>query len=173
MYKIAFTIFFFVSPLVAQSSTPTPTPVPSPTPEFSFQQGQAAYVVSIDTSTRDTSMSSIRLELERKAKEQFGKEKKFKVASSLKSADFVFLVAIDRDARDFDEIALAVTVPDYLANNSSIEKLRDAAIWQSDAHAHRGKQAAIGAATLGYGNLFRHPSVAKDLVKKFHQEVFK
>jgi hypothetical protein len=111
------------------------------------------------------------LEIERKAKEQFAKGKKFKVSAVLRTADFVFVLAVDRNARDVDEIALAVSVPDYQANGGSLDKLRDAAVWQSDAHYHRAKESAIAAATMGQSAFFRHSSVAKELVQKFHKEI--
>ena len=133
--------------------------------------GQSVYVVALDTSSRRSDFASTSLELERKAKEQFAKEKKFKIASVLKGADFVFVIAIDRGARDSDEIAIAVSPSDYEANSTSLEKMREAAVWQSAGHYNRGKHAGIAAATVGYSAFFDHPSVVKGLVKQFHKDV--
>jgi hypothetical protein len=158
----------------APSPSPTPSPTPDPTPtasELKIHAGQSVYVVAMDTAARDTRMSSSRLEIERKAKEQFAKQRSFPISPVLKNADFVFVVAIDEGSSDFDEIAVAVSVPNYEANANSLDKLRNASVWQSDSHYHRGKEAGIAAATLGYSAFFRHPSVVKDLVKKFHKEV--
>lgn len=131
--------FFCTGHLRAQSTpaakaTPTPTSSPSPVPvaAIKIHPGQAVYVVAMDTAARDTRMASSRLDIERKAKEQFAKEKKFALSPVLKSADFVFIIAIDEAARDFDEIAIVVSVPDYQAYSTNLDKLRDAAIWQSD-----------------------------------------
>jgi hypothetical protein len=175
--KIAILFFAAFSALLNQSPVPAPASTQQTAPELTIHSGQSVYIVAIDTSARDTSLSSVRLELERKAREQFSKEKKFVVSKVLKTADFVFVIALDPGSKDSDEIALAVSTASYKENISDIDKLRNAAVWQSDEHFHRGKEAgknaALGAATLGYGNLFRHPSVAKDLVKKFHKDMLK
>ncbi len=161
------------APTPAPSPTPMSSPTPSPVPALKIHAGQAAYIVAMDTAARDTQMAATRLDIERKAKEQFTKEKKFAVSSILRNADFVFVLAIDDAARDFDEIALAVSVADYQSHSRDLDKLRDVAVWQSDSHYHRGKEAGIAAASLGYSAFFRHPSVAKDLVKKFHKEILR
>lgn len=158
------------APSPSPTPTPSPSPTPTPSPALKIHHGQAVYIVAMDTAARDTRMAASRLEIERKAKEQFAKEKKFTISPVLKTADFVFVIAIDEGARDLDEIAVAVSVADYQSYSNSLDKLRDAAVWQSDAHFHRGKEAGIAAATMGYSAFFRHPSVAKDLVKKFHKE---
>lgn len=133
--------------------------------------GQSVYIVALDTSSRRSDITGADLEIERKAKEQFAKERKFKLASVLKDADFVFLVAVDRDARDYDEIAIALSPSDYQANSSSLEQLRNAALWQASGHYRRGRNVGLAAATVGYSGFFHHPSVVKGLVRQFHKEV--
>jgi hypothetical protein len=87
----------------------------------------AVYIVALDTSSRRAESAGESLELERRAREEFAKEKKFKIAPVFKSADFVFVIAIDRDARDSDEVAIAISPGDYRANGASLEKMREAA----------------------------------------------
>lgn len=137
----------------------------------SLVAGQSVYIVALDTSSRRADTAGGSLELERKAREEFEKERKFKVASVLKTADFVFVIALDRAARDSDEVAIAISPGDYMANSDSFEKMRDAAIWQGSAHFKRGKHTAIAAASLGYSKFFDHSSVVKGLIKQFHKEV--
>ncbi|HXN23338.1 MAG TPA: hypothetical protein VOA41_11415 [Candidatus Dormibacteraeota bacterium] len=87
----------------------------------------------------------------------------------LKGADLVFVIAINSNARDKDEIALALSVQNYEANSTSLEKLREVAIWQGDGHYKRGKRTGLAMATMGYSGFFSG-SVAKGLVKQFHKE---
>jgi hypothetical protein len=148
---------------LAQATNPSPAP-------FELKAGQSVYVVAMDTSSRANNLTSGSLELERKAREQFERLKKFKVATSLPAADFVFIALLDRDSPDTDEVALAVPAAAYLANKDSIDKLRDAAIWQGLAHITKKKRAAGLLPGVAMYQAVSQPSLVKDLVKKFHKE---
>jgi len=131
--------------------------------------GQSVYIVALDTSRR-TDLASTNLAAERDAKQQFVKEKRFNVASTLKGADFVFLIALDKDSKISDQIAIVLSPADYQANRNSLEAMRDAALWQADAHFKVGRHAALAGATLG-ASAFFDPNVTKGLVKQFHKEL--
>jgi len=57
------------------------------------------------------------------------------------------------------------------ANSYQFFEQAEEALWQSQGHISRGKEAAIAGATFGYSAFFRHPSVAQRLVQQFHREV--
>ncbi len=143
---------------------------------FKFQPEQRVYVVAASLTSRDLSLTGGNLEIERKAREQFKKEKQFIPTGQLEAADFVFLVLIDESSRHFDELALALRPGDYAKNGANLDALRQVALWQSSGHfkgSSRAKGAALAAGTAGYGALFYHPSVVKGLVKQFQKEVLK
>ena len=129
--------------------------------------GQRVYVVGAETTSRDLSLAKSNLEIERRAKEQFEKQRTFRLAGALKAADLVFLVIVDPSSENNEEIAIVVSPSDYLAHKSDIDALRDAAVWQSSASS-RIKTAKQLAASY---NPLRRPSIAKELVKQFHREV--
>ena len=139
--------------------------------KFKFSKGQHVYVVTVETSSRDLSVTRANLELERKAKDEFRKRKDFRVAPTLTGADFVFFVLFDNESRNFDEVALAVLPDDYRQYGDKLDMLRNAAIWQADNHLKRGRHAALAGATMGFSVIFDRPSVIKGLVKEFHSEV--
>ena len=141
---------------------------------FTFKREQKVYVVAVNFRSRDLSLTGGDLEIERKAREQFRKEKKFVVTGYPKEADFVFLILIDRLSGRFDEMALAVLPDDYVKYGSNLDSLRTVALWQDASHfkgSQQAKSAALAAGTMGVGNLFYRPSVAKSLVKQFHKDV--
>ena|SRR5215475_3486689 len=57
--------------------------------ESSFKAGQAVYVVAVKSSGQPD------LSTEHELKDEFEKQKAFKVATSLQSADFVFLMLVE------------------------------------------------------------------------------
>src|SRR5215475_15296474 len=61
----------------------------TPAQKFALNAGQAIYVVAVKSSKQPD------LSTERKLKDEFEKHKSFKVATSLQSADFVFLVIVE------------------------------------------------------------------------------
>lgn len=141
------------------------------TQQFQFSKEQAVYVVAVQGASRNLSVTSADLGVERSAKEQFKREKKFKLARKLGDADFVFFILIDGSSRDFDEVALVVLPSDYSEHGQSLDALRARAIWQETSHLKRGRHAALAGATIGLSVIFDRPSVSKGLVKKFHQDV--
>jgi len=124
---------------------------------FKFAPGQAVYVVASQ------------LQLERKARDEFNRQKRYRVVNALKDADFVFAAILDPASNDFDEVALVVLPSDYQELWGQLDALRNKALWQGHGHLHRGKETALVVLTLGYGNLFR--SVVKSLVQDFHREI--
>jgi 2,3-bisphosphoglycerate-independent phosphoglycerate mutase len=62
---------------------------------FGFRRAQAVYVVAVKSLSRNLTVTSADLEVERHAKEQFKKEKAFRLAKVLSEADFVFLIVVD------------------------------------------------------------------------------
>ncbi len=138
---------------------------------FRFAKAQRVYVVAVEVSSRDLSITRANLELERKAKDEFRKLKAFRIAATLRDADFVFFVVFDEQSRNFDEVALAVLPGDYEQSGQKLDLLRNAAVWQKDSHLKRGRHAALAGATLGLSPIFDRPSVVKALVKEFHKEV--
>jgi hypothetical protein len=141
--------------------------------EFQFRKEQFVYVVGAESLSRNLTITSANLELERKAKEQFRKEKVFRIAKTLAEADFVFFILIDSNSDVADEIALAILPSDYKDQGTSLDTLRAKAIWQETAHFKRGRNAALAGATIGLSGIFHRPSVSKGLVKKFHQDTFR
>lgn len=137
--------------------------------------GQRVYVVGVESSFRDLSLSKLNLTIERLAKDQFAREGVFKNASAPRYADFVFLVILDPSSKDREEIAIAVSAADYTKRRADLDALRDVALWQSSAstavrHTKPAtkKQAVreIIASRYGFGL-----SVVQDLVMQFHREI--
>lgn len=113
---------------------------------FKFAPGQAVYIVSPT------------LELQRKAGEQFAKDRQFKVASGLSNADFVFVALLD--ASSDEELALVLLPDDYSQHRADLDGLRDHALWQGGAVRPRTIFSLNG-------------SKVKNLVKQFEQEVLR
>src|SRR5207248_3161561 len=75
---------------------------------FKFAKEQRVYIVAVDSTSRNASVTKADLELERYAKDQFKKRKVFRNANTVSGADFVFFVMLDTDSSRTDEIALVV-----------------------------------------------------------------
>jgi S1-C subfamily serine protease len=112
--------------------------------QFKFAPGQLVYIVSPN------------LELQRKAGEQFGKDRQFKPADGLRKADFVFVAIMDASSgRRGEELALVLLPDDYSQYRADLDGLRDHAVWR------------------GGGPLRAYGSEVKKLVKQFEQEVLR
>ncbi len=160
-------------PAAAATPQPSPEPVVAPSvsgQHFNFERGQRVYVVAVGTRSRDLDLTKSDLEVERYARDQFKKSKAFTVVSSLRSADFVFLILLDSESSDAEELALAALPDDYEKYGSNLDALRNEALWQSNNHYNVGRHAALAGATLGVSGLFDHTSVASSLVKRFQKE---
>ena len=160
----------------AISAAPTTTPVKTPkladrSPVIKFVRGQSVYVVAVEAASRDLNVTRADLRVERLAKDQFHKSRAFKVAGTLRQADFVFVVLLDAASRNSDEAALVVSPDDYERLGGSLDSLRNTALWQADNHLNVGRHAALAAASAGISVWFDHPSVVRGLVKQFQRDV--
>jgi hypothetical protein len=124
---------------------------------------KSVYVVAADANSRDLSLTSADLEVERLAKDEFKRRKRYIFAKSLADADLIFVLVVDR--RSADEIALAIPGVAYRGAGHSLDALRAVATWEA---AGRPSQNPLTASPI---YALSHPSVAKDLVKKFHKDV--
>ena len=138
---------------------------------FQFAKEQRVYVIAVDATSRDLSATRADLGLERAAKDYFKKANIFRVAKTLRDSDFVFFVMLDAASVNYDEVALAVLPADYERAGSNLDTLRNSALWQGDSHFKPGRNAALVGATMGVSAIFHRPSVIKDLVKQFHEDV--
>lgn len=132
---------------------------------FRFAEGQRVYVVAVSAISRDLSATSAYLGLERLAKDQFKKAGVFKIATTLRSCDFVFFVIASGD-----ELALAVLPSDYERAGNNLDALRNVALWQGDSHLKVGREAGLAWATGGVSLIFHRPSLIRNLVKQFHAD---
>jgi hypothetical protein len=127
--------------------------------ESAFKAGQAVYVVVM------TSSGQPDLSTEHELKDEFAKQKVFKVAPSLQSADFVFLMLVEYDynqvavgaiavgSGDIKSVAALVVPPDaYTQYKSDLDDLRDKALWQTSENKR----------------FLRAGDLPKKIVKKFH-----
>ena len=127
--------------------------------ESTFKAGQAVYVVVM------TSSGQPDLSTEHELKDEFAKQKAFKVAPSLQSADFVFLMLVEYDynqvavgaiavgSGDIKSVAALVVPPDaYTQYKSDLDNLRDKALWQTGENY----------------SFWRGGGLPKRIVKKFH-----
>jgi hypothetical protein len=138
-----------------------------------FQPGQSVYVVAIkvDTSSSDLSVESdVRREFERK--------KKFPLAKSPATADFVFIVFTEYESEinrtgkgtisshDRLKTALALAVPakEYSQHKADIDKLKEFALWQDEERTRF---------SLTWVLLSPQNVSAAKLVRQFHDYVFK
>lgn len=131
---------------------------------FAFKPDQSVYVVALKSNgTPD-------LAVERKLKEEFEKQKFFKVAKSLSSADLVFLMYVEYEynqatvggigvgSEDIKSVsAFAVLPATYTQSKTNIDNLRDEALWQHDQN----------------NNHLRTSGLPKNVAKKFHDKVAK
>jgi ABC-type glycerol-3-phosphate transport system substrate-binding protein len=127
--------------------------------DSAFKAGQSVYVVVM------TSSGQPDLSTENELKDEFAKQKTFKVAPSLQSADFVFLMLVEYDynqvavgaiavgSGNIKSVAALVVPPDaYTQHKSDLDDLRDKALWQTSENKR----------FLHAGDL------PKKIVKKFH-----
>jgi ABC-type glycerol-3-phosphate transport system substrate-binding protein len=127
--------------------------------DSAFKAGQSVYVVVV------TSSGQPDLSTENELKDEFAKQKTFKVAPSLQSADFVFLMLVEYDynqvavgaiavgSGNIKSVAALVVPPDaYTQYKSDLDDLRDKALWQTSENKR----------FLHAGDL------PKKIVKKFH-----
>jgi hypothetical protein len=129
--------------------------------ESAFKTGQAVYVVAMKSSGQPD------LSTERKLKDEFEKEKSFKIATSLQSADFVFLMVVEYEfnqvmfnnigagVEDMKSVEAFVVSPDsYTKHKASLDDLRDRALWKISEN----------------NNARRTANLSKKVVKKFHED---
>jgi hypothetical protein len=145
------------------------------TSAFKFAPGQKVFVTALDMSFDGARLN---LQVQRHVLEQFAKEKKFKIASALKDADFVFFVLIDPTSTEHDEIAFAIPAPaEADERGESVEELRAMAAWEYSEHWYSGKELGTrepAIPTMGASLIFLRPTLPeKALVKKFHKDVLK
>lgn len=123
--------------------------------------GQSVYVVAMKSS------GSPDLAIERKLKEEFESQKTFKLATSLSSADFVFLMLIEYEynqalvagigvgSEDIKSATtLAVPVDVYKQSKTDLDNLRDQALWQYAEN----------------NGMWRTGGLPKKIAKKFHEQ---
>ncbi|MBZ5555050.1 MAG: hypothetical protein LAO21_20230 [Acidobacteriia bacterium] len=129
---------------------------------FTLKPGQAVYLVAAK-SNGNPDLSS-----ERKIKEEFEKQKVFKIASSLQSADFVFIMLVEYEynqsmvggigigSEDIKSIlALGVPPSAYSRYKANLDGLREESFWQLSEN----------------NNAWRTGGLPKKIVKKFHEMV--
>jgi hypothetical protein len=127
--------------------------------EPAFKAGQAVYVVAVKSSGQPD------LSTEHELKDEFEKQKAFKVATSLQSADFVFLMLVEYEYNqvaagsvavgggDIKSVAAFVVPPyAYTQYKSDLDNLRDKALWQTGENS----------------SFWRGGGLPKRIVKKFH-----
>lgn len=130
LLKISILILTFATMADGHPQTSTQSPP--------FKPGQSVYIVAMKSNC------SPDFDIEFKLKEEFEKQKIFKVATSLQSADFVFLMYLDYGVNvsgggstfvsGFDHIknvtAFAVSPATYTQFKSDLYSLRDEALWK-------------------------------------------
>jgi len=127
--------------------------------EPAFKPGQTVYVVAVKSS------GQMDLATERKLKDEFEKQKAFKVATSLQSSDFVFLMLVEYEynqtfvsgigvgSEDIKSVAAFAVSPDaYTQHKADLSTLRDKAQWQIAEN----------------NGAFRGGGLPKKIVQKFH-----
>jgi len=128
--------------------------------ESAFKAGQALYVVAV-RSSRQPDPST-----ERKIKVEFEKQKSFKIAISLQSADFVFLMVVEYEfnqvmfnnigagVEEMKSVEAFVVRPDaYTQHKADLDNLRDKALWRIREN----------------NNARRTNDLPKKVVQKFHE----
>ena len=129
--------------------------------ESAFKTGQAMYVVAVKSSKQPD------LSIERKLKDEFEKHKSFKMATSLQSADFVFLMVVEYEfnqvminnigagVEDVKSVEAFVVTPDeYARHKADLDNLRRKALWQNSEN----------------NNARRTSNLPKKVVNKFHED---
>jgi len=126
------------------------------------KSGQTVYVVAVKSS------GQLDISTENKLKEEFQKQKAFKVVTSLQSADLVFLMVVEYEynqayvggigmgSEDIKSVAAFVVAPTvYTEHKADLDTLRDKALWQVTQN----------------NNAWRTGGLPKKIVKKFHEAV--
>jgi hypothetical protein len=124
-----------------------------PTQPLPFKPGQSVYIVAMKSNCSPDFRSESVL------KEEFEKQKVFGIATSLQSADFVFVVYLDYEAYNGTDYlgsvtAFAVSPTTYTRFKSDPYNLRDEALWRSRT-------------TKGF------PKKVEPIVKMFHEDILK
>jgi hypothetical protein len=123
--------------------------------------GQALYVVAVKDSKQPD------LQTERKIKNEFKKHKLFNIATSLESADFVFLAVVEYEfnqvminnigagVEDVKSVAaFVVSLGEYVQHKNDFYNLRDKALWQTSQN----------------NNARRTNNMPRKVVDKFHED---
>jgi hypothetical protein len=129
--------------------------------ESVLKAGQSLYVVAMKDSRQPD------LQIERKIKDEFKKHELFKMATSLQSADFVFLVVVEYEfnqvmfnnigagVEDVKSVAAFVIAPDeYARRKNDFYNLSDKALWQTSQN----------------NNARRTDNMPRKIVNKFHAD---
>lgn len=120
-----------------------------------IQPGQSVYVTAFKT-TGDPDIAS-----ERKFKEEFGKQRTFKLSPSLSASDFVFVGFVEYERYQnllvgSDDIrsvaALVILRDDYAKSKGDLDALRETAEWQAEQE----------------NGMWRTRAILGNMVKKFH-----
>lgn len=132
--------------------------------DFQFEVGQTAYVVAMKTN------GSPDFSTEQKIRKEFKNKKKFDLAPSLSSADFVFLMFAEYEynqvvvsgvgigSEDMKSASALVVLPEtYSEYKASLYMMRDEALWQYTKN----------------NNMWRTGGLPGNIVKAFHKDVFK
>jgi hypothetical protein len=132
--------------------------------EFEFKKGLSAYVVAIKSNGNPD------LAVEQKLKKEFKSKKTFNLASTLSSADFVFVMYVEyeynqvavsgigigsEDIKSASAYAVLPTI--YSQFKANLDNLRDKALWQF------GKN----------NNMWRTGGLPVNIVKQFHKMTIK
>lgn len=128
--------------------------------EFQFKVGQSAYVVALKSN------GSPDFSVEQRLKKEFKSKKAFKIAPSLSSADFVFVMYVEYEynqvavsgigigSEDIKSASAFVVLPAaYSQFKANLDNLRDEALWQF------GKN----------NNMWRTGGLPVKIVEKFHK----
>jgi hypothetical protein len=127
--------------------------------EHTFKPGQVVYVVALKSNGQPD------FSTENNLKQEFEKQKTFKVANSLQSADFVFLMYVQYQNVELSDIgyeeikgaaAYAVSRDVYTEHKTSLDGLRDNAQWQ-----------------ISQGAGVFPGRLPKKIVRKFHEDTLK
>jgi hypothetical protein len=134
----------------------------APAQESALKAGQAVYVVAVKSSKQPDLLT------ERKLKGEFEKHNSFEIATSLQSADFVFLAVVEYEfnqvmfnnigagIEDVKSVAVFVVSPDaYAQHKANLDNLRDKALWQTSEN----------------NNARRTGNLPKKVVNKFHEDM--
>jgi hypothetical protein len=133
----------------------------APAQESAPKAGQALYVVAVKDSKQPD------LQTEQKLKDEFKKHKLFKIATSLQSADFVFLAVVEYEfnqimfnnigagVEEVKNVAAFVIPPDeYTQHKNDLNNLREKALWQTSQN----------------NNARRTGNMPRKVVDKFHED---